>query len=58
MCFHPLNLVTLASFLWLFRVRMDTFVMIVHFLNAQLEPCHIIVGFFEIANTIRSAMAL
>jgi hypothetical protein len=55
---HPLNLVIFASFLWLFRAGMDTFVLIVHFLNAQWEPCHITVGFFEIANTIGSAMAL
>jgi len=37
---------------------MDTFVMIVHFLNAQWEPCHIIVGLFEIADTTGSVMAL
>jgi len=44
--------------LWMFKAGMDTFVMIVHFLNAQWEPCHIIVGLFEIADTTKSAMAL
>ncbi len=44
--------------LWMFKARMDTFVMIVHFLNAQWEPCHIIVGLFEIVDTTRSAMDL
>jgi hypothetical protein len=44
--------------LWMSRAGMDTFVMIVHFLSVQLEPCHITVGFFEVANIIGSAMAL
>jgi hypothetical protein len=40
------------------RARVDTFVMIVHFLNVQWMPCHITVGFFEIAEITRNAMAL
>jgi hypothetical protein len=44
--------------LWMSKVRVDTFVMIVHFLNDQWEPCHITIGFFEIVNTTKSAMAL
>jgi hypothetical protein len=40
------------------RVKVDTFVMIVHFLNDQWEPCHITVGFFEIVDITGSAMAL
>jgi hypothetical protein len=40
------------------RVGVDTFVMIVHFLNVQWEPCHITIGFFEILDITQSAMAL
>ncbi len=44
--------------LWMSKARVDTFVIIVHFLNDQWEPCRIIVRFFEIANTTKSAIAL
>jgi len=37
---------------------MDTFVMIMHFLNDKWEPYHIIVDFFEIVSTSGNAMAL
>jgi len=40
------------------RVGVDTFVMIVHFLNNKWEPYHIIVGFFETINIFGNAMAL
>ncbi len=49
---------TISFDLWMSKVRVDTFVMIMHFLNDKWEPCHIIVGFFEIVNTSRNAMAL
>jgi hypothetical protein len=29
------------------KAKVDTFVMIVHFLNDKWEPCHITIGFFE-----------
>jgi hypothetical protein len=32
--------------------------MIMHFLNDRWEPYHIMVGFFEIVDTSRNAMAL
>jgi hypothetical protein len=41
---------------WMSKAKVDTFVMIVHFVNAQWEPCHITVGFFEIVDTTRNAM--
>jgi len=44
--------------LWMSKAGVDTFVMIVHFLNDQWEPCHITIGFFEIVNITKSAMAL
>jgi hypothetical protein len=40
------------------KAKMDTFVMIMHFLNDKWEPCHITIGFFEIVNTSGNAMAL
>jgi hypothetical protein len=36
----------------------NTFVLIVHFLNGKWEPCHVTIIFFEIADTFGSAMAL
>lgn len=57
----PLNHTTLAliSFdLWMLRAKVDTFVLIVHFLNDKWEPCHIRIGFFETKNTFGNAMAL
>jgi hypothetical protein len=50
---------SIVSFhLWMYKAKVDTFVMIVHFLNDQWEPCHITIRFFEITNTTKSAMAL
>jgi hypothetical protein len=39
-------------------VGVDTFVMLVHFLNSKWEYCHVTIDFFETTNTTRSAMAL
>ncbi len=44
--------------LWMSRVKMDTFVLIVHFLKDKWEPCHVTIGFFETTKTSRNAMAL
>ncbi len=43
---------------WMSKFIVDTFVTIMHFLNAQWEPCHIIVGIFETAHSTGSAMVL
>jgi hypothetical protein len=40
------------------RTRLNTFVLIVHFLNDKWEPCHVTVGFFETTKPFRSVMAL
>jgi hypothetical protein len=40
------------------RGNVNTFVLIMHFLNKKQEPYHITIGFFEITNTYESAMAL
>ncbi len=38
--------------------NVNTFVLIMHFLNNKREPYHITIEFFEIINTLESAMAL
>jgi hypothetical protein len=40
------NSCTVSFDLWMSAIRMDTFIMIIHFLNDQWEPFHVIVGFF------------
>jgi hypothetical protein len=40
------------------REGIDTFILIVHFLNDKWEPCHVIVRFFETINTSGNAMAI
>jgi len=40
------------------RGGVNTFILIVHFLNDKWKPCHVTIGFFEIVDTSRSAMAL
>ncbi len=40
------------------KVKMDTFVMTMHFLNDKWEPYHITIDFFEIVDTFGNAMAL
>jgi len=44
--------------LWMSKGGIDTFVLIVHFLNNKWEPCHVTVGFFETIETIGNALAL
>ncbi len=44
--------------LWMSRARVDTFVLIVHFLNDKWEPCHVTIGSFEIVETFGNAMFL
>jgi hypothetical protein len=46
---HSLGLFcTILSFnFWMSKVRMNTFVMILNFLNDKWEPCHIIVDFSD-----------
>jgi hypothetical protein len=44
--------------LWMLKKGIGTFVMIVHFLNDKWEPCYVIMGYFEIAETTKNALAL
>jgi hypothetical protein len=49
---------TLSFDLWMSKTGMDTFVMIVHFLNEKWEPCHITIHFFDIIDPFGNVMAL
>ncbi len=44
--------------LWMSRAIVDTFVLIVHFLNDKWEACHVTIGFFEIVEIFGNAMSL
>jgi hypothetical protein len=44
--------------LWMSKGSINTFVLIVHFLNNKWEPCHVTMGFFETIETIGNALAL
>jgi hypothetical protein len=52
------NTCTISFDLWMSTARVDTFVLIVHFLNDKWEPCHVTIGFFEIVETFENAMVL
>ncbi len=39
--------------LWMSRAGVDTFVLIMHFLNDKWEPCHVTIGSFEKGETSR-----
>jgi len=43
--------------LWMSTRGIDTFVLIVHFLNNKWEPCHVIMGFLKTMETIRNVLA-
>jgi hypothetical protein len=55
---HSCNTFTVSFNLWMSRGGVDTFVLIVHFLNDKWEPCHVTIGFFNIMNTSVNAMVL
>jgi hypothetical protein len=59
--FQPLTFVIFVPYLLIFGCQgggVNKFVLIVHFLNDKWEPCHVTIGFCEIVDTSRSAMAL
>ncbi len=55
---HSCNTCTMSFDLWMSRKGIGTFVMILHFLNDKWEPCHVIMGYFETAETTKSSLAL
>jgi hypothetical protein len=56
--FESCNTCTISFDHWMLRGGVNTFVLIMYFLNDKWEPCYIIERFFEIVNTSRSAMVL
>jgi hypothetical protein len=40
------------------RKGFDTFALIMNYINKKWEPCHVIVGIFEIHETLRVAMVV
>jgi hypothetical protein len=59
--FKPLESCDICTFsfdLWMSRKRMDTFVLIIHFLNHNWEFGHVTIGLFETTTTSRSAMVM
>jgi hypothetical protein len=48
--FESCNICTVFLDLWMSRGGVDTFVLIIHFLNDNWELCHVTKGFFETAN--------
>jgi len=49
------NTCTISFDLWMSITKVDTFVLIVHFLNDKWEPYHVTIGFFEIVETFVNA---
>jgi len=45
-------------YLWMFRRGFDTFVLVMNYINKKWEPCHVIMGIFEVLETLRAAMAI
>jgi len=44
--------------LWMLKGGVDTFVLIVQFLNDKWEFCHVTMGFFKIVETTNGVLAL
>jgi hypothetical protein len=49
----------IATFdLWMSRKGFDTFALVMNYINKKWEPCHVIVGIFEVHETLRVAIAV
>ncbi len=44
--------------LWMLKGGVNTFILIVHFLNNKWELCHVTMGFFKIVKTTKAVLAL
>jgi hypothetical protein len=42
--------------LWMSYASFDTFAIVVSFINALWEPCHVTIGIFEVHNTTNATM--
>jgi hypothetical protein len=58
-CHILLQLAEATTFdLWMSQIGFDTFVLVVNYINKKWKPCHIIVGFFEVHETMGVAMVM
>jgi len=49
----------IATFdLWMSQGSFDTFALVVNYINKKWEHCHVIVGIFEIHETLGATMAI
>jgi len=42
----------------MFQTSFDTFALVVNYINKKWQPCHILMGLFEVHETTRVAMAI
>ncbi len=56
--FASCNTCTMSFDLWMLKGGVNTFILIVHFLNNKWELCHVTMGFFKIVKTIKVVLAL
>jgi hypothetical protein len=43
--------------LWMSRIGISTFVLVINFIDDDWVPCHVIIGMFKTPNTFRVALA-
>jgi len=51
-------MVTTTFDLWMFHGLFDTFTLVVNYINQKWEPCHTIMGIFEVHETTWATMPL
>jgi hypothetical protein len=52
-------IIVIATFdLWMFRGSFDTFVLLANYINKKWDCCHVIVGIFEVHETLGATMAI
>jgi hypothetical protein len=44
--------------LWMSRTCFDTFVFVINYINKKWQPCHIIMSFFEVHETMGASMVM
>jgi hypothetical protein len=54
------NSITIIAifYLWMSRRGFDTFVLVMNYINKKWEPCYVVVGIFEVHETLKAAMAI
>jgi hypothetical protein len=44
--------------LWMSKIGIDTFALVINFIDNDRVPCHVIIGMFETPNTFTIALAV